>query len=142
MEKYRKLFSNSYQRVIAPDYHGFFEHFYEILVHSDPLIKNLFINTDMKRQVSMLEQSMSHITSFSATLEASEEMSEIAILHGKSRLNIPSIYYDIWLDCLILTVSERDTGYNVHVDTAWRVVMSPGIEYMKSFCKQDILNNK
>ena len=139
--KYKQIFNNSYQRAVAPDYHGFFERFYEILIHSDPLIEELFIQTNMKHQASMLEQSITHMTSFAHKLKPSEEMEKIAILHGKDRLNIPIKYYDIWLHSILQTVSERDPEFNVHINTAWRVTLAPGIEYMKSYCKSDPSNN-
>jgi hemoglobin-like flavoprotein len=140
MKKYRELFNNSYQRAISPDYHGFFERFYELLLHSDPKIEKLFEQTNMENQTKMLMQSMTYITSFGHELKPSEEMENIAVLHGKKKLNIPASYYDLWLNCMLLTVAERDPEYNTHVDTAWRVSMTPGIEYMKSFCDHNKSN--
>ena len=89
----------------------------------------------------MLEQSITHMTSFAHKLKPSEEMEKIAILHGKDRLNIPIKYYDIWLHSILQTVSERDPEFNVHINTAWRVTLAPGIEYMKSYCTSDPSNN-
>ena len=134
MKNYHNLFNNSYQRTISPDYHGFFKRFYELLVQSDPSIKKLFQHTDMERQTTMLMESMTYITSFGHELKPSKEIEYVALLHGKEKLNIPASYYDIWLDCLLRTVAERDPEYNTHVDTAWRVIMAAGIAYMKSFC--------
>jgi len=133
MEKYKQIFNHSYQRAVSPDYHGFFERFYEILVKSDPLIEELFNQTNMKHQASMLEQSITHFTSFAHKLKPTKEMKKLAILHGKDRLNIPIKYYDLWLRSILQTVSERDPEFNVHVNTAWRVTMAPGLEYMKSY---------
>ena len=137
MTNYRNLFNNSYQRAISPDYHGFFTRFYEILVDSDPFIKKLFAHTDMNRQTTMLMESMTYLTSFGHELKPSKEMEYVATLHGKENLDIPASFYDLWLDCILHTVAERDPEYNTQVDTAWRVIMAPGIEYMKSFCRRD-----
>lgn len=122
----------SYQRAVAPDYDGFFSHFYKRLITADDQIAKLFENTDMDRQSEMLKQSMSYIISFASTLEVKEDMVNLALLHGRDNLNIPKVFYDIWLDSLIETVSERDPEFDAHIETAWRVVMAPGIEYMKS----------
>jgi hemoglobin-like flavoprotein len=136
MKAYRKLFNNSFQRAIAPDSHRFYERFFEILIAANPKIAELLEKTDMERQILMLKQSMTHVMSFSATLKPSAEMKKIAKLHGKDNLNIPKDYYDIWLDCMIEAVEEFDPKFDEYIETSWRVMMAPGIEYMKSFSGQ------
>jgi len=136
MENYHRLFNMSYQRAISPDFEGFFSHFYDKFVNADPKIAAFFSNTDMDRQVRMLMQSMTYITSFAATMEANEEINQIALKHGQNNLDIPAEIYDVWLECLVDTAREHDPEFNPQVETAWRVVMSPGIEYMKSFCSK------
>lgn len=130
----RNLFHLSYQRAVVPDFYDFFNLFYEKFIDRETYIAQLFANTDMKKQVEMLMQSITFMTSFSATLEPTEELEYAARLHGKDRLNIPSDFYDIWLDCLLETVMEKDPEYNEQIDRAWRTVMAPGIEYFKSYC--------
>ncbi|OGT81672.1 MAG: hypothetical protein A3J35_07920 [Gammaproteobacteria bacterium RIFCSPLOWO2_02_FULL_52_10] len=132
----RNLFKVSYQRAVVPDFHGFFATFYNKLLARDPDITALFARTDMDRQVKMLMQSITHVTAFSATREPTDELNFIAGLHGKDKLNLPAAYYDIWLECLLETVSERDPRYDEQVNRAWRTMMTPGIEYMKSFCSR------
>ncbi len=136
MENYRRSLNLSYQRAISPDFEGFFKHFYNKLINTDPQIAALFSNTDMDRQVKMLMQSMTHITSFAATMESNAEINKIATIHGKDKLNLPTEMYDTWLECLIDTVKEHDPEFNSQVETAWRIIMSPGLEYMKSFCSK------
>jgi hemoglobin-like flavoprotein len=133
MKKYKDILNISYQRAVAPDYDGFFNRFYEILITADQQIAKLFKNTDMDRQSELLKQSMSYIISFASTLEVEEDMVNLALLHGRDNLNIPKAFYDTWLDSLIKTVSERDPKFDAQIETAWRVVMAPGLEYMKSF---------
>ena len=135
MKDYRRLFDMSYQRAISPNYEIFFKHFYDKLISSDANIAVLFSNTDMDRQFKMLMQSMTHIISFAATMESNEEINRIAELHGKDNLKISTEIYDLWLECLIDTVREHDPEFDHQIETAWRVTMSPGLEYMKSFCK-------
>ena len=136
MKAYRKLFNNSFQRAIAPDSHKFYERFFERLIAAHPEIAELFATTDMVRQREVFMQSMTYVMSFAATLKPSEEMKKIAKKHGKNKLNIPKDYYDIWLDCMIETVREFDPKFDDHIETSWRVMLVPGIEYMKSFCSQ------
>jgi hemoglobin-like flavoprotein len=133
MYNFHDILNLSYQRAVSPDYHGFFKRFYQIFTDADPKIAEIFNETDMDRQIKVLMQSMTHVISFANTLKANEYMENIALLHGSSKLNIPNELYDVWLDSLVKTVSERDPEFNAQVETAWRVVMVPGIEYMKSF---------
>lgn len=119
---------------MVPDSYAFFEEFYNNLTTSNPVFAELFQQTDMDRQIKMLMQSITHITSFSATLEATEELIRLARLHGGDKLDLPAEYYDYWLECLLETVREKDSAFDEHVEKAWRLVMTPGIEYMKSYC--------
>ena len=134
MKPYRKLFNNSFQRVIVPNPNRFYKHFYQKLVSADARIKELFATTDMNRQIEILTQSMTYMMSFSATLESNDEIEKVAELHGNDNLNILPEYYDIWLECMLQTVKEFDSKYDDHIETSWRVMMAPGLEYMKSFC--------
>jgi len=130
----RNLFNLSYQRAVVPDFYGFFDSFYEKLTEQSPVIAKLFQHTDMDKQIRMLMQSITYVTSFSATLEPTDDLNRIANLHGRGKLDLPAEYYDIWLDCLLQTVRDRDPKYDEQVERAWRIVMAPGIEYMKTFC--------
>jgi len=136
VKNYRKLFNNSFQRAIVPDSNRFYKRFYQLLIAADPQIEKLFVKTDMNRQIEMLMQSMTYVMSFSATLKPSSEMRKIAKMHGIGKLAIPAKYYDIWLDCMIGTVREFDPKFDKYIETAWRVMMAPGIAYMKSFCNR------
>ncbi len=136
MRRYRIHFNNSFQRAIALDSNRFYKRFNQILVTEDPRITELFVKTDMDRMIEMLKQSMTYMMSFSATLEDSDELKAIAEKHSNGRLNIPADFYDIWLNCMIKTVKEFNPKFEKHIETSWRVLMAPGVEYMKSYCKQ------
>jgi len=114
----------------------FFKRFYDKFINTDPQIAVLFSNTDMDRQVKMLMQSMTIIISFAATMEADGKIYQLAMIHGKDKLNLSAEMYDNWLECLVDTVKEHDPEFDSQVETAWRVVMSPGLEYMKSYCSK------
>ena len=134
VKNYRQLFNNSFQRAIVPDSHRFYKRFYERLLASDPQIAKLFADTDMDQQVEMLKQSMTFVMSFSATLEPSEEMTKIAKMHGKGKLDIPAKYYEFWLNYMLETLEKFDPKFDEYIETSWRVMMAPGIAYMKTFC--------
>ena len=132
----RNLFNLSYQRAVVPDFYGFFHSFYAKLIEHSPVIAELFKHTDMQKQVEMLIQSITYITSYGATREPDAELTHLARLHGSDKLDLPPEYYDIWLDCLLQTIREKDPKYDEQVEKSWRLVMEPGIEYMKSFCSR------
>jgi hemoglobin-like flavoprotein len=134
IKNYRKLFNNSFQRAITPDTYGFYKRFYQLLIAADQKVDELFATTDMDRQIKMLMQSITYVMSFSATMKPDLEIEQIAEMHGKGKLGVPARFYDIWLESMIDTVREYDPKFDEHIETAWRVMMAPGITYMKSFC--------
>ncbi len=136
MKAYRKLFNDSYKRAIVPDSNSFYKRFYENFIAADPRIAGLFAKTFMNIQREMLKQSMTIMMSFSDTMEPGNELEEIAMMHGKSKLDIPPNFYEIWLDRMIKTVEEFDPKFDDGVETAWRVMMAPGVVYMQSFCSK------
>ena len=134
MKEYRKVFNDSYKRAIEPDANSFYKRFYENFISADPKIAVLFAKTFMNLQREMLKQSMTIMMSFSDTMEPDNELEEIAMMHGKGKLDIPPGFYEIWLDRMIKTVEEFDPEFDESVETAWRVMMAPGVAYMQSFC--------
>ncbi|WLQ13290.1 globin [Hahella aquimaris] len=47
-------------------------------------------------------------------------------------MGVTSAMIDVWLECLIETVSEYDEQFDEIVATAWRTALSPAIETLKS----------
>lgn len=136
-----ELFNNSYERVSdwqatassSDRSRAFFFRFYEIFTAKSPEIAQAFRNTDMERQVRMLRQSIVYLVNFYATNNAEDFLQRIARRHGRNDLNIAPYLYDLWLDALLETVAEFDPRYSGQTEAAWRQVLSPGIEFMKSF---------
>jgi hemoglobin-like flavoprotein len=131
---YRELFHESYLRCVVSDQDGFFKRFYQLFMAADPEVSKMFAHTDMNRQISLLQESLLHMIDFSNSKVATERMQGIAAYHGPSELNIPVQMFDLWMDRLIATVRERDTRFNSHIETAWKVFLAPGIAFMKSHC--------
>lgn len=131
---YRQLFHDSYLRCVVSDQDGFFERFYELFIASDLEVSEMFANTDMKRQITLLQESLLHMIDFSNSKVANQRMQEIAIYHGSTEMNIPLRMFDLWLDRLIATVRERDTRFTPQIETAWRVCLAPGIAFFKAHC--------
>jgi hemoglobin-like flavoprotein len=90
-----------------------------------------FAHVDMAAQVGVLQKSMFHIISFYVAKTDSEYLRSIALTHSKAQYDIKPEYYDIWLESLIETVRKVDSEFEDDVELAWRLAMSPGIQFMK-----------
>ncbi len=130
---YEAIFNDSYGRVIESrkDGEDLFDTFYRIFLAKSPEIGAKFKGTDMARQKEMLSDSLVHMLNFFVTRTARNNLQELARLHNRHERNIPPRMYDLWLDSLVEAVGTHDTTFNDDVNLAWRVLMAPGVAYMK-----------
>ena len=135
---YEDVFDHSYERVKDREIDGkrFFGRFYELFVDASPEIAQHFKNTDMQQQLKMMEKSFYSLFIFYATQNANDYLEKIAHRHSNHDLQIRVDLFDVWLENLVKTVREYDPQFNEEVALAWRVVLSPGITYMKFKFKQ------
>lgn len=129
---YTALFSESYLKTVLSDPSGFFGRFYELFRKADPQVDKLFSATHMERQRSMLEESLLYMIDFSRSRLPRERIEELAAYHGRNHMNIPARLFDVWLECLLTALRERDPELDLDTETAWRVTLAPGLAYMKS----------
>jgi len=130
---FEEIFDTSYKRVISDSKNGvsFFDAFYAEFLDIDEEIAKRFANTDMTVQQSMLKKSFYSLFAFYASGQADDAIRSIAERHNHKNLDIKPEFYDQWLECLILTLRQYDDGFSDDVELAWRLVMTPGITYMK-----------
>ena len=128
-----QLFDHSLARVLDRDLQGrsFFEAFYDAFVSTSPEVAEKFRHTDMARQQVMLKKSFYHLLSFYASSNADYYLDKVAISHNRSHYNIRPELYDLWLETLIATLWRFDDRCDDATELAWRLVMTPGIVYMK-----------
>ena len=133
MKDYLTFFRESCDRAVESESQGeeFLEAFYETFMSKSDEIAAKFARTDMRRQKQMLYQSLRHMVDFSVERQASEELRRVAERHSMSRIDIHPGLYDVWLDSLIETAQLFDARFTEEIELAWRVVLSPGIAYMK-----------
>jgi len=130
-------FKKSYRRLlgrdvsISEDGSRFFCLFYENFIAASPEARKLFADTDFTKQVKMLQRSMFHMISFYETGSENVSLLKIAESHSKRKYDIKLSLYDEWLEALVKTIREMDPEYDVGVELAWRLVLSPGITLMK-----------
>lgn len=133
MKNYLEFFLASLYRVSGEprQMSEFVSRFYEIFLEQSPEIAARFADTDMARQREMLAQSLHEMVDFSTSRVASERLRRVALRHSRGQRDVPPALYEIWLDSLIATVRELDPLFTTEIELAWRVVLAPGIAYMK-----------
>ena len=132
MTEYVRVFSNSLARMeSAGPENELISHFYEKFIQSAPEISERFTNTDLEHQQEMLRDSFRHMLTFSTKRQSGEELEHIGTRHSQADLDIAPSLYEAWIDSLVAAVSELDPEFDATVETAWRIVMAPGIEFMK-----------
>ena len=134
-----RIFDQSYERVLMHDVDGrsFFEAFYDAFVAASDEVAEKFRTTDMDRQQAMLKKSFYHLLSFYASNNADYYLDRVAISHNRHHLDIRPGLYDLWLDTLIATVRRFDPECSDEIELTWRLVMTPGIVYMKFHYDRD-----
>ncbi|MEJ6591475.1 MAG: globin [SAR86 cluster bacterium] len=134
------LFEESYDRLVG---HGigitdrgqvFFRRFYEAFSASSDEVALKFSDTetDIDKQVRVLQKAMFHLISFYLLKNTNDFMEGIALSHDQDHLDINPELYDLWLDSLLQTVAEMDVEAQADTELAWKIVMTPGILYLKS----------
>jgi hemoglobin-like flavoprotein len=130
---FEQLFDASYLRVLNRKVDGqdFFAAFYERFLASSPEVVAKFRHTDMQRQQSALKKAFYHLLTFYVSRNADYYLEEVAIRHSRAHLDIRPELYDLWLETLIDTARRFDDRFDAEVELAWRLVMTPGIVYMR-----------
>lgn len=130
-----ELFSDSYQRNVLEKSDLFFCRFYEIFIDSSAEVREAFKNTDMARQQEMLKDSLHQIKNFALTKKSNSFLEMLAVVHRGT--NIKNDMYDLWLQAIVQTLQEIDPNYQPEEGLAWKIILSPGIEFMKGYAKRD-----
>jgi truncated hemoglobin YjbI len=111
----------------------FFDRFYGRFIGADEEVAAKFRKTDLAHQKEMLRESIAEMVDFFLKHASNPYLVTLARIHGVRGHDIPVRLYDLWLDCLVATVKEVDPKATESVELAWRIVMTPGIEFMKFY---------
>lgn len=133
MAERQAVFQASLRRCLESE--GFLKRFYEVFLDSSPEVRAKFEGTDFARQRRALRDSffvMEVIAESEPEGPAWKALKELAVVHDRQHRDIRPELYDLWLDSLMKTVSEHDPEYGPEIDSAWRVALRDGIEYMRS----------
>ena len=127
-----ETFLASLKRCLAAP--AFLESFYERFVASSEEVREKFRNTDMKRQVRVLEESL-YVVANAVQGEdnslARGALSPLAARHGRQGLDISPGLYDLWIECLVETARAHDPQFAPAIEAAWRETLAFGADYMR-----------
>jgi hemoglobin-like flavoprotein len=125
-----ELFNDSIERCSCrPD---FLRRFYTLFLASSDTVAKKFEHTDLRRQARLLKTSLYIMMLASDETERIVHLERLARLHSSAGLDIKPELYDLWLDRLLQAVKEFDPMFDPETETAWRHVLQPGTEFMKS----------
>lgn len=128
MANYNRLFDDSYTRVHV-NFDEFIAEFYKSFSTSSNDINRLFSNTDMDKQKNMLKKSFEHLLKFHYSKNSTDELVKLAQLHRD--MEVTEDMYADWMQSLLDAVRVVDYECNNEIELAWRIVLAPGIEFMK-----------
>jgi hemoglobin-like flavoprotein len=113
---------------------GFLDAFYQRFVVSSDEVRAKFAKTDMMRQVQVMEDTLLVVANAVQGEEGSlarKALPRIAERHSRRDLDIRPELYDLFLECLLVTVRTHDPKFTPEVEAAWRETMGFGIDYMR-----------
>jgi hemoglobin-like flavoprotein len=133
MSFFEEKFDASYNRLMPDEMArlNFFDRFYHHFFNSSPEIAEQFAHTDMERQTKVIIKAFYALFSFYASQQTEEILEKIALNHNQAHLNIEPKFYDHWLEAFITTVRELDHQCDDHTELAWRLILTPGITFIK-----------
>jgi hemoglobin-like flavoprotein len=126
-----KTFHESLERCLGSG--EFVVRFYERLTHASPEIAAKFRGTDFEVQKRKLTASLYMVLLLDEhSPEGRIHFERIAQLHSKQALDIRPELYDRWVDTLVETVRDSDGEFDEDVERAWRSLLRPAVEFMRS----------
>jgi len=107
--------------------------FYVRLMAASSDIRKKFEGVDMVEQTSLLSHSivMSFLFIDKNQQVAKKCLDDVRKTHARNNLNIKPELYDIWLECLLETVSLCDPHANDTLLSDWHDVMSVAINHIR-----------
>ena len=126
-----ETFNISFDKNVRRSYDLFFDVFYATFISKSAEIEAVFANTDLHRQKDMLEQSLLAMINFSSRRNSNSELETLAAIHRNR--GVKNELFDLWLDCIVETLESIDAEFVYSEGLAWRVMLSPGIAFMKNY---------
>jgi hemoglobin-like flavoprotein len=125
-----ELFNDSIERCSSDP--EFLRRFYTLFLASSDTVAKKLERTDLRKQARLLKTSLYIMMLANDESERVVHLERLAKLHSRTGLDIKPELYDLWLDRLLQAVKESDPMFDMETETAWRRMLQPGIEFMKS----------
>ncbi|WP_235591210.1 ATP-binding protein [Pseudoalteromonas sp. H105] len=125
----KRLLKNSFKRATQNSYQ-FYTHFHDSLTGSSDTIKQLFQRVDLKRQQTMVLQSINLFINNINTLEIlfnSDSFKGIVKKH--KGMGITNQLVVTWKECLINTIAQYDQEFDEKLEGAWDSSLSEFIDF-------------
>lgn len=122
-----ELFNRSYEENVHAEEDAFFEQFAENLQEASDLIGSFCSPQDK----SLVEDTLLLLLDFAAHRKGNEALKRLAM--SQARAGIGPDFYDVWMATLLKTVAQLDPNFRWEDALAWRVMLAPGIEFMKHY---------
>ena len=106
--------------------------FLDNLLRSSPEVAQKMIHGDLEAFRATLMLSIDHLARYYISSEPSAILQGAARRQSRGERNIEPHLYEFFLQALLQTVQRYDAKYDEEVGQAWKVVLRPGLEYMKS----------
>ena len=131
---YEDIFHLSYWRATQRTLEDvpFLDAFYSNFLATSPEVAEKFSATNFDALVRMLSISIVHVAKYSSARRPDALLKVLAERHSQKDLDIRPDLYDFWMEALIETVKTYDPQYEEVTGEAWRRVLGPGVDFMKS----------
>jgi len=128
---FKQLFTESYERAVLGNQEPFFAEFYAIFISKSLDLKHMFAQTNMRKQRQSLATSLTLLVWFAEEHKSDAQLEQLAKQHAG--FGLTAELYDVWMDALIEALKKTDTQHTKEESLAWRIILSPGITFMKQF---------
>lgn len=129
-DTFEKVFE-SYSRCHAQK--DFFDDFYKLFMENAPEVRELFKNTDFKKQNTLLRVGLTYLISYAkGDPSVKAKIEELGALHGRAKLNIRPEWYPLWVNSLMKAAAKHDLYFNRELEQSWRKALQKGIDLMVS----------
>lgn len=129
-----KTFDASYWRLWLRTIDGvsFAEACINELVGASEEIRAKFTASGRDRMTRALLVAIIQLAASSQSDRPTDMLRDVAIRQSRHNRDIAPHLYDTFLECLLRVVRKYDPSYSDEVGEAWKEILTPGLEYMKS----------
>ncbi|MDP2343835.1 MAG: globin [Deltaproteobacteria bacterium] len=123
-------------RTILKSFHralnkGLPETFYAIFLEHDDRIRELFKNTDFKKQRDLFVHGVLMLIEFAdGKAMGLMAMQRLGESHSRKKLNVTPDLYPIWVDSMMEALAKLDPEFTPELERQWRQALRKGIDLL------------